>query len=36
LPAAHSCPYTAPTVVPTGTQGFAQLRDEKQQGTDPA
>lgn len=33
-PAAHSCPCAAPTVVPT--EVFVQLRDEKQQGTDPA
>lgn len=33
-PAAHSCPYTALTVVPT--EVFVQLHDEKQQGTDPA
>lgn len=34
FPAAHSCPYIAPTVVPT--EVFVQLHDEKQQGTDPA
>lgn len=34
FPAAHSCPYTAPTVVPT--EVFVQLHEEKQQVIDPA
>lgn len=33
-PAARSCPGTAPAAVPT--EVFVQLRDEKQQGTNPA